>query len=229
VTDILVVDDEESIQNVVRAYLEADGFTVHLADDGTQALALFRRHRPRLIVLDIMLPGMDGLEVLQHIRRESNAYVLLLTAKSEEMDRVVGLTVGADDYVTKPFSPRELVARIKAILRRGRVISIEEEPVIVFNDLRIDTNRFEVWRGDNPVDLTALEFKILAALARSAGVVLSRERLIELVWGYDSFLDARSVDVYIRRIRQKLETDSADPQFILTVRGVGYKFGETRS
>ncbi|MBN1285411.1 MAG: response regulator transcription factor [Anaerolineae bacterium] len=228
VTEILVVDDEESIRNVVKAYLEADGFTVHVADNGAQALALYRRYHPCLVVLDIMLPGIDGLEVLQQIRRESNAYVLLLTAKSEEMDRIVGLTVGADDYVTKPFSPRELVARIKAILRRGRVIS-EEEPVIVFNDLRIDTNRFEVWRGDSPIELTALEFKILAALARSSGIVLSRERLIELVWGYDSFLDARSVDVYIRRIRQKLEVDPADPQLILTVRGVGYKFGEARS
>jgi DNA-binding response OmpR family regulator len=229
VTDILVVDDEESIRNVVKAYLEADGFTVYLADNGPQALALFRRYHPQLVVLDIMLPGIDGLDVLQQIRRESSAYVLLLTAKSEEIDRIVGLTVGADDYVTKPFSPRELVARIKAILRRGRISAPEEELVMVLNELRIDTERFEVWRGNSPIDLTVTEFKILAALARSAGIVLSRERLIELVWGYDSFLDAHSVDVYIRRIRQKLGDDVADPQIILTVRGIGYKLGESRS
>ncbi|MCK6581374.1 MAG: response regulator transcription factor [Anaerolineae bacterium] len=226
-TEILIVDDEESIRNVVKAYLEADGFTVHTAEDGSQALALSRRYHPQLVVLDIMLPGIDGFEVLQQMRRESGVYVLLLTARSEEVDRVVGLTIGADDYVTKPFSPRELVARIKAILRRDRD-TVGEEAMLVFNDLRIDTNRFEVWRGDYLIDLTVSEFKILAVLARSAGVVFSRDRLIEKVWGYDSFLDLHSVDVYIRRIRQKLEVDPANPHFILTVRGVGYKFGETR-
>ena len=226
-TDILIVDDELSIRKAVSAYLEAEGFVVHTAEDGEQALALFRRYRPSVVVLDIMLPGMDGLEVLQHIRRESNVYVLMLTAKSEEIDRVVGLTVGADDYMPKPFSPRELVARVKALLRRERIpLPSENEPVLQFANLHIDVRRHEVWRGETPIELTALEFKILTILAQNAGQVLSREQLIEKVWGYDAFLDDRTVDVHIRRIRHKLEEDPIDPQFILTVRGIGYKFGD---
>jgi two-component system alkaline phosphatase synthesis response regulator PhoP len=227
VTDILIIDDEISIRKVVSAYLEAEGFTVYTAEDGQGALALFRRYRPGVVVLDIMLPGMDGLEVLQHIRRESNVYVLMLTAKSEETDRVIGLTVGADDYMTKPFSPRELVARVKALLRRERsLLSSEDEPVLQFANLCIDVKRHEVWRNGILIELTALEFKILAVLAQHMGQVLSREQLIERVWGYDAFLDDRTVDVHIRRIRHKLEVDPLDPQFILTVRGVGYKFGD---
>ena len=226
-TDILIVDDELSIRKAVSAYLEAEGFVVHTAEDGEQALGLFRRYRPSVVVLDIMLPGMDGLEVLQHIRRESNVYVLMLTAKSEEIDRVVGLTVGADDYMPKPFSPRELVARVKALLRRERIpLPSENEPVLQFANLHIDVRRHEVWRGETPIELTALEFKILTILAQNAGQVLSREQLIEKVWGYDAFLDDRTVDVHIRRIRHKLEEDPIDPQFILTVRGIGYKVGD---
>ena len=222
--NILVIDDEESIRSIVEAYLKAEGDTVYLAEDGVQGLALFRRYQPDLVILDIMLPGMNGLEVLQHIRRESQVYVLMLTAKSEEMDRVIGLTVGADDYLTKPFSPRELTARVKAILRRGR--SAEDSQVLAFQHLRIDGQRHEVCRDGDPVDLTALEFRLLRLLATYAGKVLSREQLLEQVWGYDFYGDDRVVDVHIGHIRQKLEANPADPQFILTVRGVGYKFGD---
>jgi two-component system alkaline phosphatase synthesis response regulator PhoP len=224
-TTILVVDDEASIRDLVTAYLEADGYTVHTAADGPAALAAFRQHRPDLVVLDVMLPGMDGIEVLQHIRRESQVYVLMLTARSEEADRIVGLTVGADDYLTKPFSPRELVARVKAILRRDRShVAPESEDVLTFEQVRIDGLRHEVWRGEARIDLTALEFKLLKTLATYAGMVLSREQLLERVWGYDFYGDPRVVDVHIGRIRHKLEPDPSSPVHVLTVRGVGYKF-----
>jgi two-component system alkaline phosphatase synthesis response regulator PhoP len=222
--DILIIDDEENIQNLVEAYLQADGFTVHKAADGHAGLAAFRRHQPDLIILDIMLPGIDGLELLQQIRRESDVYVLMLTAKSEETDRVIGLTVGADDYLTKPFSPRELVARVKAILKRGRNTGTGGSRELRFKHIRIDEQRFEVWRDDELIDLTALEFKLLKTLATYPGMVLSREQLLEQVWGYDFYGDARVVDVHIGHIRQKIEPDPANPQFITTVRGVGYKF-----
>lgn len=221
---ILVIDDEASIRGIVEAYLKAEGNTVYLAEDGVQGLTLFRRYKPDLVILDIMLPGMDGLEVLQQIRRESAVYVLLLTTKSEEMDRVIGLTVGADDYVTKPFSPRELAARVKAILRRSR--SPEDSQTLCFRHLRIDVQRHEVYRDDELIDLTAREFSLLRLLATYPGMVLSREQLLEQVWGYDYYGEDRVVDVHIGHIRQKLEADPADPQFILTVRGVGYKFGD---
>jgi two-component system alkaline phosphatase synthesis response regulator PhoP len=227
--DILIVDDEPTIQNLVSSYLTSEGYAVHCAADGEQGLALFRRHRPELVILDVMLPKMDGLEVLQHIRRESECYVLMLTAKSEEMDRVIGLTVGADDYLTKPFSPRELVARVKAILRRGRNPQVTDDLLLVFETLRIDSRRHEVWRDDELVEMTALEFNLLKTLATYAGMVMSREQLISHVWGYDFYGDDRIVDVHIGHIRQKLEPDLANPRYILTVRGVGYKFGEERA
>ncbi len=223
-TTILVVDDEANIRSLVGAYLEAEGYTVHLAADGPGGLAMFRRYKPDLVVLDVMLPGMDGLEVLQQMRRESEVYVLMLTARSEEADRVVGLTVGADDYLTKPFSPRELVARIKAILRRGRSASTGDDAPLVFAHVHIDPQRHQVRRGTENIALTALEFKLLQTLATYAGMVLSREQLIERVWGYDFYGDERVVDVHIGRIRQKLEADAANPRHVLTVRGVGYKF-----
>ena len=225
-THILVVDDEASIRKLVEAYLRAEGFEITTAEDGEQALARFRRHQPELVVLDIMLPKLDGLEVLQHIRRESDAYVLLLTARSEEEDRVIGLTVGADDYLTKPFSPRELVARVKAILRRGRAAHEKRGRVLNFRHIRIDERRHEVWRGEERVELTALEFKLLQALARYPGMVFSREKLLEQVWGYDFYGEARVVDVHIGHIRQKIEPDPSRPRIIQTVRGVGYKFAD---
>ena len=223
---ILVIDDEESILNIVEAYLKSEGNTVHLARDGVQGLTAFRRYQPELVILDIMLPQMDGLEVLQQIRRESDVYVIMLTAKSEEFDRVMGLTVGADDYLTKPFSPRELAARVKAILRRGRNTPANDQQTLTFKRLKIDMLRHEVERDGEPIELTALEFKLLAMLATYAGMVLSRQQLLERVWGYDFYGEERVVDVHIGHVRQKLEADPANPQFIVTVRGVGYKFAD---
>ncbi|MBZ0309140.1 MAG: response regulator transcription factor [Anaerolineae bacterium] len=223
-TVVLVVDDEESIRNVVAAYLKAEGYIVLTAEDGLKGLEMFRQHQPELVILDIMLPGMDGLKVLQLLREESDTYVLLLTARSEETDRVTGLMMGSDDYLTKPFSPLELLARVKAILRRGRSTIIPQEGVIQWGGVRIDTKRHKVWRGEEEIDLTALEFQILKTLAEHVGMVLSREQLLQQVWGYDFFGDDRVVDVHIRHIRQKLEADPNNPQMIVTVRGVGYRF-----
>jgi two-component system alkaline phosphatase synthesis response regulator PhoP len=176
-TKILVIDDEQSIIDLVSAYLHKEGFLVFTAMDGPSGLKAARTYKPDLIVLDIMLPGMDGLEILTHLRRESNVYVIMLTAKGEETDRIVGLSVGADDYLTKPFSPRELVARIKAALRRLRSGSpTETETVFVFENIRIDTGRRQVWVKDKEVDLTTTEFDLLTALAEHHGRVLSRER-----------------------------------------------------
>lgn len=223
---ILVIDDEDNILNIVEAYLKSEGNTVHLARDGVQGLTAFRRYQPELVILDIMLPEMDGLEVLQQIRRESDVYVIMLTAKSEEFDRVMGLTVGADDYLTKPFSPRELAARVKAILRRGRNTPANDQQTLTFKRLKIDMLRHEVERDGEPIELTALEFKLLAMLAAYAGMVLSRQQLLERVWGYDFYGEERVVDVHIGHVRQKLEADPANPQLIVTVRGVGYKFAD---
>ncbi|HEX2621310.1 MAG TPA: response regulator transcription factor [Phototrophicaceae bacterium] len=223
---ILVIDDEESILTVVEAYLKGDGNTIHLARDGVQGIAAFRRYTPDVVILDIMLPEMDGIEVLQQIRRESDVYVMMLTAKSEEFDRVLGLTVGADDYLTKPFSPRELVARVKAMLRRGRNTIQDDKQIFTFKHLKVDTGRHEVERDGQKIELTALEFKLLATLVTYAGMVLSREQLLERVWGYDFYGEDRVVDVHIGHIRQKLEIDPSDPQFVITIRGVGYKFAD---
>ncbi len=223
---ILIIDDEQNIQNLVEAYLLAEGYTVHLAADGHTGLDTFRQIQPDLVILDIMLPGLNGLDVLRQIRQESDVYVLMLTAKSEEPDRVIGLTLGADDYLTKPFSPRELVARVKAILKRNRSATPAPTAELRFAHIRIDEQRYEVWHDDRPVELTSLEFKLLLTLAQHAGMVLSRVQLLEMVWNYDFYGDERVVDVHIGRIRQKLEPDPAQPQYILTVRGVGYKFDD---
>lgn len=222
---ILVVDDEAAILKSVRAYLEQEGYTVLAAVDGPTALKEARTARPDLIVLDVMLPGMDGLEVLRRLRQESDVYVLMLTAKAEETDKVVGLMVGADDYLTKPFSPRELVARVKAILRRGRT-GETAEPALVFPLLRIDLDARQATKDGIVLDLTATEFDLLAALARHAGRVLSREQLIEQVWGYDYYGDERVVDVHIGRLRKKIEDDPANSRLVVTVRGAGYRFEE---
>jgi two-component system alkaline phosphatase synthesis response regulator PhoP len=220
---ILVVDDELAIVNTVQAYLKKAGYEVYTAMDGPAALKAARAFRPDLIVLDIMLPGIDGLEVLRQLRQESDVYVLMLTAKTDETDKIVGLSVGADDYLTKPFSPRELVARVKAILRRGRGAG-PGEPVLAFRRLRIDPAARQVRKDDEPVELTAIEFDLLHALARHRGRVLSREQLIEQVWGYDYYGDERVVDVHIGRIRKKTEDDPANPTLVVTVRGAGYRF-----
>jgi len=220
---ILLVDDEPAIAETVRAYLEAEGYTVQTASDGPGALTLARSFHPDIIVLDLMLPGLDGLEVLRRLRQISDVYVLLLTAKTHETDKVVGLTMGADDYVTKPFSPRELVARVKALLRRGRS-SGAGDAVLIFHRLRLDPQARRVWKDAASIELTPLEFDLLYALARYRGRVLSREQLIEQVWGYDYYGEDRVVDVHLGRIRRKLEDDAATPRLIVTVRGAGYRF-----
>lgn len=218
---ILIIDDEPSIVNLVTAYLRPEGYEVYTASDGPSGLQSARAYKPDLVVLDIMLPGMDGLELLTRLRRESNVYVILLTAKTEEIDKIVGLSVGADDYLTKPFSPRELVARIKAALRRLQSGSGPQEgQVLNFQHLRIDTASRQVWMDEKPVELTAMEFDLLQVLTEHRGMVLSRERLLEKVWGHDYFGDLRVVDVHVGHIRQKLGNEN----LIATVRGVGYRF-----
>jgi len=218
---ILVVDDEQSILDLVTAYLRREGYEVHTATDGPGGLTAARAHKPDLIVLDIMLPGMDGIQVLTRLRRESDVYVIMLTARSEETDKIVGLSVGADDYLTKPFSPRELVARVKAALRRLRAgVGPAEAMTLAFRHVRIDTGSREVWVDDEPVELTSTEFDLLKTLAEHRGMVLSREQLLQQVWGYDFYGEERVVDVHIGHIRQKL----GDSRFVVTVRGVGYRF-----
>jgi len=219
---ILIIDDESSIHNVLSAYLKAEGYEFQSAYDGPSGLGAARSFKPDVIVLDVMLPGMDGIELLANLRRESNVYVIMLTARSEETDKIVGLSVGADDYLTKPFSPRELVARIKAALRRlqnpGRNTS--EAAVLNFAHLRIDIAARRVCVGENLIDLTSVEFDLLLALAQHQSMVLSREQLLEKIWGYDYFGDTRVVDVHIGHVRQKLGIES----MIETIRGVGYRF-----
>lgn len=218
---LLVVDDEQNILDLVSAYLRKEGYKVHTALDGRAGLQLAREVHPDLVVLDIMLPGMDGLELLTNLRRDSSAYVILLTAKSDETDKVIGLSVGADDYVTKPFSPRELVARVKAALRRLRSPSQEQQAnVLSIPPVLIDPGRRKVTVDGQQVDLTALEFDLLLHLAQHRGRVLSREQLLQEVWGYDYYGDTRVVDVHIGHIRQKLGSQ----EFIETIRGVGYRF-----
>lgn len=219
---ILVIDDEPSIIKLVTAYLKPEGYEVFTAQDGNAGLKAARAFKPDVILLDLMLPGLDGLEVLSRLRRESEVYVILLTAKTEETDRVVGLSVGADDYVTKPFSPRELVARIKAALRRMQLVSRAgpESAVLAFRHVLIDTGARRVTVDERPVELTAVEFDLLKTLAENRGRVLSREQLLESVWGGEYFGELRVVDVHLGHIRQKLGPDT----LITTVRGVGYRF-----
>ncbi len=222
---IVVADDEAHIRDVVRGYLEAEGFEVVPAADGSEALRLALECRPDLVVLDVGMPGIDGIEVLRQLRTASDVYVIMLTARAEEVDKLVGLAVGADDYMTKPFSPRELVARIKAVLRRARSSAAAGDGErLTFAGLTIDVARREIQRNGNRVELSALEFDLLVALARSPGRVLTRRQLLEQVWGWDFFGDERVVDVHIRSIRQALADPADTPTLIGTVRGVGYRF-----
>ncbi len=219
---ILVIDDEPSIVKLVSAYLKPEGYDVHTASDGPTGLQAARAFKPDIVILDIMLPGMDGLELLQRLRRESQAYVILLTARTEETDKIVGLSVGADDYVTKPFSPRELTARVKAALRRMQKPSGSgsDTAIFAFRHLRLDAGARKVTVDEAPVELTAIEFDLLRALAENRGRVLTREQLLEKVWGGEYFGEMRVVDVHLGHVRQKL--GRAD--LIVTVRGVGYRF-----
>ncbi|HET9017543.1 MAG TPA: response regulator transcription factor [Thermomicrobiaceae bacterium] len=223
---VLVVDDEQPIVDLVSRYLTADGFRVRGANDGTRALELARRERPDVVVLDLMLPGIDGLEVCRRLRQFSDAHVIMLTARTDEVDRIVGLTVGADDYVTKPFSPRELVARVRAHLRRahGQVLGDGADPAATrIDDLVIDQGAHEVTRGGEPVPLTPLEFELLTTLAARPGLVFTREQLLEQVWGGDFYGDDHVVDVHVSNLRRKLERDPDRPPLVETVRGVGYR------
>lgn len=219
---ILVVDDEATLLKTVHAYLQQEGYAVQTAVNGRSALQLFREFQPDLVVLDIMLPEIDGLEVLRQLRQTSDVYVIMLTAKADEADKVIGLGMGADDYITKPFSNRELVARVKASLRRLGSASTKTE--IVSSHLRLDEDARLVWKNGVPLDLTPIEFDLLYVLMRHHGRALSREQLIEHVWGFDYYGDDRVVDVHIGRLRKKVEDDPAHPTLIATAWGAGYRF-----
>ena len=221
-TKILVIDDEPSIINLVTAYLKPEGYEVYTAADGNAGLKSARAFKPDLIILDLMLPGMDGIELLSILRRESDVYVIMLTARTDETDKIVGLSVGADDYVTKPFSPRELVARVKAALRRIKTGtgSGVERSVLSFKHVRMDVDAHTVSVDDVPIELTSIEFDLLRALAENRGRVLSREQLLEKIWGAEYFGEMRVVDVHLGHVRQKLGNEA----LIATVRGVGYRF-----
>lgn len=221
---ILVVDDEESIVKLVQYNLTQAGYEVLTADNGLQALEIVREERPDLLILDLMLPGLNGMDVCQRLRKDGlNTSIIMLTARDDEIDRILGLEMGADDYVTKPFSPRELVARVKAVLRRTGDESSSTEGTFQCGDITIDVNKYEVTvRGDR-IDLTPREFELLHYLAKSMGRVLSRDHLLDKVWGYEFAGDTRIVDVHISHLRDKLEKDPKNPEYIRTVRGVGYK------
>lgn len=219
---ILVVEDEASIQNILRTYLESAGFAVSCVDNGPDAIALNRQSRPDLIVLDLNLMGMDGIEVAARIREESEVYILILTARGEEEDRIAGLRIGADDYLTKPFSPRELVARVETILRRHRGARAGDR-VLRFGRLAVDPEGHEARVDDHLLDMTATEFQLLLHLVNNAGRVLTRDQLIERVWGREFYGNDRVVDVYVGQVRRKLQ-EHMQERLIETVRGVGYKF-----
>ncbi len=225
---ILLVDDEEPIRRLVSSYLIDEGFTVEELGDGAAAVErIDRQPGIDLVVLDVRMPVMDGVDALREIRRRSDVYVIMLTAASEETDRLIGLSVGADDYITKPFSPREVVARVKAVLRRIRPATdtTERRPEpLRFERMTIDPDQRLVEVDDRPVDLTALQFDLLVALAESPGRVFARHQLIERVWGRDFFGEERIVDVHVGNLRKALDDDATDPAFIATVRGVGYRF-----
>jgi len=222
---ILVVDDEQQIVKVVKMYLEQAGFRVVTANDGAAALAVFRHERPDLVVLDLNLPQMDGLDVCRAIRRESKTPIIMLTARAEETDKLIGLEIGADDYIVKPFSPREVAARVRVVLRR---VSGEVAPphVLRSGDLLLDLERHRLQRGAQPIELTPTEFDLLAALMQNAGRALSRSQLLDLALSesFDGY--ERTIDAHIKNLRHKIEPDPKSPRFIMTVFGIGYKFVE---
>lgn len=220
---ILVVDDEQRIIDLAQMYLEQEGYDVTSATDGAVAYRQIINDQPSLIVLDLMLPGMDGLEICRRVRADSDVPIIMLTARSDDIDKIVGLELGADDYLTKPFNPRELVARVKAILRRGGIVEKQDSspsPVIKLSNLVVDPERRMVRVNDSPIDLRMKEFDLLLTLVRDVGLVFSREKLLELVWGYDFAGETRTVDVHIAHLRHKLKGMQAK---ISTVWGVGYK------
>jgi two-component system OmpR family response regulator len=222
---ILVVEDDRTLLDVLKYNLVKEGYNVITATDGAQALEIARSQKPELIVLDIMLPELDGLEVCRILRKDMTVPILMLTAKDEEIDKVVGLEIGADDYMTKPFSMRELLARVRAMLRRTKMARLEsaEEAMVNIGNLEIDIPRRRTTLSGVMLDLTQKEFDLLAFLARNKGLVFSREQLLERVWGYDYAGGTRTVDVHVRWLREKIEENPAKPKRLITVRGVGYK------
>jgi DNA-binding response OmpR family regulator len=226
---VLVVEDERDLARMVQAYLERPGYTVTLAHSGPDAVTAARNLEPDVIILDLGLPGLDGIEVCRQVRTFSDCYILMLTARDDEVDKLVGLSVGADDYITKPFSPRELVARVQAVLRRPRLTAgrsaVEEEAPRVFGDLRIDVAGRRVDVGDEPVDLTRTEFDLLAVLSSRPKLAYSRRQLIDDVWDTAWVGDEHVVDVHVAHLRRKLGDDPEEPRYIDTVRGVGYRMG----
>ncbi len=219
---ILVVDDEENIRSLVETYLKNDGYEVVTASTGEEALERMATESPDLVILDVRLPGIDGFETLRRLRRDSNVFVIMLTARTDESDTLIGLEVGADDYVSKPFSPRELVARVRAMLRRNRG-EAKPDDALRFVGITIDLAKREVLVDEAPATLTALEFDLLAALASAPGRVFTRRQLIERVWGWDFYGEERVVDVHVRNLRKALGDPADSPRFVTTVRGVGYK------
>jgi two-component system alkaline phosphatase synthesis response regulator PhoP len=223
---ILVVDDEPKIVKTVRAYLEKAGFRVASAGNGQAALTAFRHEKPALVVLDLGLPGIDGLDVARTMRRESNVPIIMLTARVDEADKLIGLELGADDYVTKPFSPRELVARVRAVLRRTGGEREAAPPPIAAGEVHIDLERRRVTVGSQEVELTPTEFELLTVLARHPGRVFTRLELLDRVQGYSFEGYERTIDAHVKNLRQKIEPDPKEPRYVLTVYGVGYKFSE---
>ncbi len=221
---ILVVDDEAPIVDLITGYLAREDFAISTATDGPSAVEAVRAQAPDVVILDVMLPGLDGVEVCRQIRTFSDAYVLMLTARGEEIDRIMGLTVGADDYLVKPFSPRELVARVKALLRRPRPAAVAVATPAA--GLEVDVARHTVKVDGAPVDLTAIEFSLLATLARDPGVVIARQTLLDRVWGVDFSADDHLIDVHVANLRRKLGDEPAHPRFVETVRGFGYRLRE---
>jgi len=221
---ILVVDDEEKIVRIVKAYLEREGYTVAAAYDGKAALAMARAEAPDLVLLDLMLPEVSGWDVCRSLRAESNVPIIMLTARDEDTDKIVGLELGADDYVTKPFNPRELVARVRAVLRRAE--SPQEKRRMVFGDLTVDLDKHEVRHAGRLVELTPTEFELLRVLAEAPGRVYSRMQLLDKVQGYAYEGYERTIDSHIKNLRKKLEADPEKPRYIVTIRGVGYKLGQ---
>ena len=225
---ILLVDDEEAVQKLLTYPLEREGFRVVPALDGEEALKRFAEERVDLVVLDVMLPKLDGLEVCKRLRAQSSVPIIMLTARDDEFDKVLGLELGADDYITKPFSIREFRSRVRALLRRVAAPrpATQEPSVIETGDVRIDLARRTVEVDGNEAQLTYVEFELLRLLASNPGVVFSRQRLLEALWGGSDYREPRTIDVHVRHLREKLERDPADPQWILTVRGAGYRFRE---
>lgn len=227
---VVVVEDEQDISELIRFNLEQEGFSVSTVTDGERALEEVKRSRPALVLLDLMLPGMPGIEVCRRLRSDVSTArlpIIIVTAKATETDRVLGLEMGADDYLVKPFSIRELVARVRAVIRRAQGVETERAPqVYVKGGLKLDLDTYEVFVDDKPVELSLREFELLRFFVRSPNRVYDRLQLLDLVWGQDTHVEPRTVDVHIRRLRKHIERDDANPELILTVRGVGYKFNE---